>query len=376
VEFRWPFKKINQKQWLGINLSALAPSAVMFGPVGMTACINFTQEEGIDALESWLKTNAQQDMPVVLVLDTEDYELLLAEAPNVPDDELSAAIEFRIGDLLSQPVEETAIQTMRLPEDAYRGRMSMTHVVAVANEKIKHWVAWAEGLKLRVETITVPEMSLLNVLSVNAISQGIALLELGPKKGSLRLYQDGALYLTRHVAVGIEALDLQSAMAEIEPVESDEVIVAVNEQSFDELSPDELDLTEISSDELILEGINSEEDLELNTELEESTYVGFAPKSKVDEQQVQNLILDVQRSLDYYESQLGLGQITQLWLMAGDEDLADLVDAMQPLLTANIVQPNMAEKFSQDAGLLIAEECTEINCVTIALGGALAYEPS
>jgi len=342
----------------------------------MTACINFTQEEGIDALESWLKTNAQQDMPVVLVLDTEDYELLLAEAPNVPDDELSAAIEFRIGDLLSQPVEETAIQTMRLPEDAYRGRMSMTHVVAVANEKIKHWVAWAEGLKLRVETITVPEMSLLNVLSVNAISQGIALLELGPKKGSLRLYQDGALYLTRHVAVGIEALDLQSAMAEIEPVESDEVIVAVNEQSFDELSPDELDLTEISSDELILEGINSEEDLELNTELEESTYVGFAPKSKVDEQQVQNLILDVQRSLDYYESQLGLGQITQLWLMAGDEDLADLVDAMQPLLTANIVQPNMAEKFSQDAGLLIAEECTEINCVTIALGGALAYEPS
>jgi len=376
VEFRWPFKKIKQKQWLGINLSALAPSAVMFGPVGMTACINFTQEEGIDALESWLKTNAQQDMPVVLVLDTEDYELLLAEAPNVPDDELSAAIEFRIGDLLSQPVEETAIQTMRLPEDAYRGRMSMTHVVAVANEKIKHWVAWAEGLKLRVETITVPEMSLLNVLSVNAISQGIALLELGPKKGSLRLYQDGALYLTRHVAVGIEALDLQSAMAEIEPVESDEVIVAVNEQSFDELSPDELDLTEISSDELILEGINSEEDLELNTELEESTYVGFAPKSKVDEQQVQNLILDVQRSLDYYESQLGLGQITQLWLMAGDEDLADLVDAMQPLLTANIVQPNMAEKFSQDAGLLIAEECTEINCVTIALGGALAYEPS
>ncbi len=376
MEFRWPFKKIKQKQWLGINLSALAPSAVMFGPVGMTACINFTQEEGIDALESWLKTNAQQDMPVVLVLDTEDYELLLAEAPNVPDDELSAAIEFRIGDLLSQPVEETAIQTMRLPEDAYRGRMSMTHVVAVANEKIKHWVAWAVGLKLRVETITVPEMSLLNVLSVNAISQGIALLELGPKKGSLRLYQDGALYLTRHVAVGIEALDLQSAMAEIEPVESDEVIVAVNEQSFDELSPDELDLTEISSDELILEGINSEEDLELNTELEESTYVGFAPKSKVDEQQVQNLILDVQRSLDYYESQLGLGQITQLWLMAGDEDLADLVDAMQPLLTANIVQPNMAEKFSQDAGLLIAEECTEINCVTIALGGALAYEPS
>jgi MSHA biogenesis protein MshI len=376
VEFRWPFNKTKHKQWLGINLSALVPSAVMYGPEGMTACVNFSQDEGVEALESWLKANATDGMSVVLVLDSEDYELLLAEAPNVPDDELSAAIEFRIGDLLLQPVEDTAIQTMRLPEDAYRGRMSMTHVVAVANKEINRWVVWAEKLKLKIEAITVPEMSLLNVLSANAISQGIALLELGPKKGSLRLYQDGALYLTRHVAVGIEALDLQSNISEIEPAESDEVIVAVNEQSFDELQSDDLDLTEISSDELTLDGINSEEELELNAELEESTYVGFAPKSKVNEQQVQNLILDVQRSLDYYESQLGLGQITQLWLMAGDEDLADLVAAMQPLLTANIVQPNMAEKFSHIAGLFIAEECTEINCVTIALGGALAYEPS
>ena len=386
MKFRWPFKKIKQKQWLGINLSAITPSAVMYGPEGITACINFTQEEGVEALESWLKANAPHGISVVLVLGDEDYELLLAEAPNVPDDELSAAIEFRIGDLLLQPVEETAIQTMRLPEDAYRGRMSMTHVVAVANEKIANWVTWAEALKLKVEVITVPEMSLLNVLSVNSINQGIAVLELGPKKGSLRLYQDGALYLTRHVAVGIDALDLQANRPDVEPVESDDAIVAVNEQDIDELvidelATEELDLTEIdlaglNTDELAIEGLKPEEDFELSADLEESTYVGFAPKAQVNEEQVQNLILDVQRSLDYYESQLGLGQITQLWLMAGDDDLSDLVEAMQQLLSAKIEQPNMADTFKQHAGLLIAEECTGINSVTIAVGGALVYEPS
>jgi len=275
---------------------------------------------------------------------------------------------------------------MRLPEDAYRGRMSMTHVVAVANEKIANWVTWAEALKLKVEVITVPEMSLLNVLSVNSINQGIAVLELGPKKGSLRLYQDGALYLTRHVAVGIDALDLQANRPDVEPVESDDAIVAVNEQDIDELvidelATEELDLTEIdlaglNTDELAIEGLKPEEDLELSADLEESTYVGFAPKAQVNEEQVQNLILDVQRSLDYYESQLGLGQITQLWLMAGDDDLSDLVAAMQQLLSAKIEQPNMADTFKQRAGLLIAEECTAINSVTIAVGGALAYEPS
>ncbi|MEH6448579.1 MAG: hypothetical protein V7765_07905 [Oleispira sp.] len=375
MKFRWPFKQSKQKQWLGINLSALAPSAVMYGQEGISACASFSPEEGIEALESWLKKNAPHGTSAVLVLADDDYELLLAEAPNVPDEELSAAMEFRIGDLLAQPIEETAIQAMRLPDDAYRGRMSMTHVVAAANEKISRWVRWAEELQLKLETITVPEMSLLNVLSANSISQGIALLELGPKQGCIRIYQDGALYLTRQVEVGIDALDLQSAVDDIKPVESDEAIVAVNELNLDELN-DELNLDELSDDDLTSASLNAELDLELNSELVESTYVGFAAKPKVNDQQVQNLILEVQRSLDYYESQLGLGQITQLWLMAGNRDLADLVDAMQPLLMANIEQPSMADALKTNAGLAITEECSELNCVTIALGGALAYEPS
>jgi len=376
VKFRWPFKQSKQKQWLGINLSALAPSAVLYGQAGISACVSFSPEEGVEALESWLKKNAAYDTSAVLVLDGDDYELLLAEAPNVPDEELSAAIEFRIGDLLSQPVEETAIQAMRLPEDAYRGRMSMTHVVAAANGKISHWVSWAERLQLKLETITVPEMSLLNVLSANSISQGIALLELGPKQGCIRIYQDGALYLTRQVEVGLDALDLQTDADEIEPVESDEAIVAVSEQNFDELNSDELSIEILNDDDLTSASLNSELDLELDSELGESTYVGFAAKPKVNDQQVQNLILEVQRSLDYYESQLGLGQITQLWLMAGDLDLIDLVDAMQPLLMANVEQPNMAETLRKNADIAIAKECSAMNSVTIALGGALAYEPS
>lgn len=376
MEFRWPYKQSKQTQWLGINLSALAPSAVLYGEEGITACASFSQEEGLDALESWLKENVPHNLSAVLVLDTADYDLLLAEAPNVPDEELSAAIEFRIGDLLSQSVEETAIQTMRLPEDAYRGRMSMTHVVAAANERISHWVDWAKKMQLKLEAITVPEMSLLNVLSVNSINQGIAVLEFGPKQGCIRIYQDGALYLTRQVEEGIDALDLQSGADPIEPEESDEAIVAVNGQSFDELDLQELSLEETSEADLASNSPNSELELELSADLEESTYVGFSPKPKVNEQHVQSLILEVQRSLDYYESQLGLGQVTQLWLMAGDQDLTDLVDVMQPALMAHIEQPNMADILKKNAGFAIAEECHKINCVSIALGGALAYDPS
>jgi len=403
VTIRWPFKKIKHKQWVGINLSTLAPSAVIYSPQGIVACESFDQEQGIEALAGWLKVNVPHGMPAILVLDDDDYELLLAEAPNVPDEELSAAIGFRIGDLLAQSVEETAIQAVRLPADAYRGRMSMAHVITSANEKIQHWVEWAEKLHLDIQMITVPELSLLNVLAASSVTQGIALLELGPKQGCIRLYQDGALYLTRQVEVGIDALDLQSEIAEeiedkivdkivdkIEEgkaleaqVEENDPIVAVNEINFDDMLKDdcsELEISELNivDEEMVNEEITGEEiDLQLDDavgNIEEPTYVGFAPKAKVNEQQVQSLILEVQRSLDYYESQLGMGQITQLWLMAGDLDLSDVIDVMQPVLTASIEQPNIAEKLQQNTGIEIAAGCSDMNCKTLALGGALAYE--
>ncbi len=388
MTIRWPFKKIKHKQWVGINLSTRVPSAVIYSQQGIVACESFDQEQGMEALTGWLKANVTHGMPAILVLDDDDYELLLAEAPNVPDEELSAAIEFRIGDLLAQAVEDTAIQAVRLPADAYRGRMSMAHVITSANEKIQHWVEWAEKLHLDIQMITVPELSLLNVLAANSVSQGIALLELGPKQGCIRIYQDGALYLTRQVEVGIDALDLQSEIVEevIEEkpleaqVEESDTIVAVNEINLDDMKDEDITELEISELSIVNEEIEGEDlDLQLNDEakdIEEPAYVGFAPKAKVNEQQVESLVLEVQRSLDYYESQLGMGQITQLWLMAGDLDLSDVIDVMQPVLTASIEQPNIAEKLQQNTGIEVAAGCSDMNCMTLALGGALAYELS
>ncbi len=376
MNFRWPFSNLKHKQWVGINVSSLTPSAVIYSGEGIVDAIAYDQEQGIDALASWLKQHVKHGMPAVLVLDDDDYELLLVEAPNVPDEELSAAIEFRIGDLLAQPVEETAIQAMRLPDDAYRGRMSMAHVIASPNEKIKARVKWAEELNLSVEIITVPELSLLNVLAASSIEQGIALLELGPSHGCIRLYQDGALYLTRQVEMGIDALDIQI----------DEVMPEENEvDSIEEVARNEINLEEMVLEDKSIESLSLEDEVDLSElqleddedelVVDEQAYVSFAPKTKVNEQQVEKLVLEVQRSLDYYESQLGMGQITQLWLMGGSVNLMHLVDAMQPVLTANVEQPDIADKLQQK-GVKIADSVSDINKSVTALGGALAYVAS
>ena len=378
MKFRWPFNNIKTKHWVGINLSALAPSAVIYSDEGVVDAVAYDQEQGIEALASWIKKHVSHEMPAVLVLDDDDYELLLAEAPDVPDEELTAAIEFRIGDLLAQPITDTAIQAIRLPKDAYRGRMSMAHVIASKNESISARVQWAKDLHLSVEMITVPEMSLLNVLAASSVGQGIALLKLGPKHGTIRLYQSGALYLTRTIEVGIEALDIQH----IEEAPEKTVNTGLNEHS-DDVKHNEINLEEmivedemnsdfILTDDVEISELQLEEGAEQDLVINEQEYVGFAPKAKVNEQQVQSLVLEVQRSLDYYESQLGMGQITQLWLMSGNIDLTHLVDAMQPALTANVEQPNILEKLKH-ADINIADSIEEMNSTVTALGGALAY---
>ena len=352
MKFRWPFSKIKHKQWIGINVSALTPSAVIYSNEGVVDAITYDKEQGIEALALWLKKHVSHGMPAVLILDDDDYELLLVEAPNVPDEELSAAIEFRIGDLLGQPVEDTAIQAIRLPSDAYRGRMSMAHVIASPNATIK----------------------------ASSVEQGIALLELGPNHGCIRLYQDGALYLTRQVEMGIDALDIQHDENVTAEADSEEVTSATDDVNAEDINAEELILEDgieeisIINDEVDLSELELElETVEENLGFDQEAYVGFSPKSKVNEQQVQNLVLEVQRSLDYYESQLGMGQITQLWLMGGNVDLTYLVDAMQPALTAHIEQPDIADKLQQQAGIKISDNVTDMNQSVTALGGALAY---
>lgn len=364
MKIRWPFKKLSYPNWLGVNLSELNPSAVVYSTGKIIAAKSFSQEEGVEALGEWLKQHNTASLPTVLVLGDNDYELLLTEAPDVPDEELNAAMEFRISDLLSQPIEETAIQTIRLPEDAYRGRMSMAHVIAAKNETIEGWVKWAEDLKLSISVITVPELCLLNLLGLFKIEQGIGLLELRPKQGSLRLYQAGALYLTRNVEVGIDALELNS---HIEDEGQPAPEVSIEELEVDDASEIDLEANADSNEELELS-----ESLAGELDLAASAYVRFAAKEKVNGQQLENLVLEVQRSLDYYESQLGMGQITRLWIMSEGVDLTDLVEAVGTRLTAAVEQPNISEML-KEVNFYIKSEHENLNEVSIAIGGALAY---
>jgi len=146
--------------------------------------------------------------------------------------------------------------------------------------------------------------------------------------------------------------------SEIDPIAEEELVLELSDVVDIGLDID-------SEDADIGEGVDIDE---INVD----EYVSFAAKEKVNEQQLQNLILDVQRSLDYYESQLGMGQITRLWLMSGDEDLTDLVEIIKPRLSARIEQPNIG-RMLKEMSFQLGSDSERLNSSAIAIGGAAAH---
>ena len=307
----WPYKKITQPYWLGLHLSGQFMNIAVCCSGTLKRCASIDVGKGTEALACWLNDQALKGAAVILTLSEDDYELLLVEAPEVEDDELSSAIAFRVHDLLPQPLEETAVQAFRLPADAYRGRMSMAYVVAAKNARIEYWRDWLNSLGLELRGITVPEISWLNVLAAHNLEYSVALLELTESKSFIRLYKAGAMYLSRQIDMGIDYISALSL-------------------------EDESDLV-------------------------------------IDHDHVERLVLEIQRSLDYFESQLGLGHVSHVWLMGGGRDLSSLVDAMQGLISINIEQPNLNKSVALEAGLKMQESCGDVNKSALALGGVLTH---
>lgn len=298
-----PWLKKTSDSYVGVSLCKTHPSIVEFHAGKITNNVDFSGAEAMADLSTWITEQAKNNSQCCLVLQASDYELLLVESVDVPDDELADALSFKVKDLLPWPLEETSLQAFRLPTDAYRGRMTMAYVVAVKKTLLYEQLEWARGLNLDVIAITVPEMSLLNVFARCEKEGSIAVLSLGMEKGEIHLYKEGALYLTRSIEMGLHKLQELSSAAE---------------------------------GELTATQGNPIEDLEL----------------------------EIQRSLDYYESQLGMGAVSQVYLLTHQPLEQSLLETLQQKLPYNIEQPELNEWFD-------SQEMTMQSAM--ALGGALRY---
>lgn len=142
------------------------------------------------------------------VLENSEYQMVVVEAPNVPAEELKAAVRWRVKDTLNYHVDDAMIDVLQIPS-AKQGaeHVKSLYVVAAPNEVIKKRISLFEGAKLDLNIIDIPEMAQRNIAALyEDEGRGLALLTFDETGGILTFTCGGELYLARRIEISIGQL--------------------------------------------------------------------------------------------------------------------------------------------------------------------------
>ena len=218
-----------------------------------------------DLLKQFIQQNKLENYPIVTTLLTADSNLVMLEKPEVTDDELRQAVRWRIKDSVSFDINNAVIDVFEIPGQKERGRTPLVYVTAAEKDFLKQRIQILEAQNLEIENIDIAELVLRNIAALlPEDQQGVALLKLDATKGLMTLTQDSSLYLARNIDVGYSSLST-------------------------------------TTNSILGEMPNEEGGLALED--------GMSPDQQ---RSLDDIVLEVQRSLDYYESHFAKHAINSL----------------------------------------------------------------
>ncbi len=134
------------------------------------------------------------------VLSSADYQLVMVEAPEVPAEELRAAVRWKLRDIVNFPVSEAVIDVFEIPETARYVEARMVFAVAARAEAVSNIVELVKPRARGFDVIDIPELCLRNLSALlPQDARGVALLALGEGFAQLVITCQGVLYLARRI---------------------------------------------------------------------------------------------------------------------------------------------------------------------------------
>lgn len=210
----------------------------------------------------WVKQTAGKKLNILLAHN--QYQLLLSDVPDVAEDEINDAIELKAADLLSFDIDDAALDVIQLPQEAYRGRMRMAFIVAMQKSLLSGWLSELIQLGVKVDLIDVEVTQLrnLSLFHQNYNASGIFYLQ---NTGSrLVLNFNKEMVLSRAFDIGLSSLIAETT------VQDGDLELTVTEDTQSEI-------------------------------------------------QIESLVLEIRRSFDYYEAQLGLGNVAEIQFLCDEQ---------------------------------------------------------
>lgn len=229
------------------------------------------------------------------------YELLLVDAPNVESSELKQAVRWRIKDQLPYHIDDAVIDVFEIPGQQST-RAKLMYVVASQKQDLEQQSSLFKQIGMTIECIDIYELAQRNIAAILPEDKdGLVTLKLNEEDGLLTITRNGTLYLTRKIDIGYERL-MQILMPDLE----DEI----------ELSLDEVDGLEETS-----------ENDAMHVSENESMLLGEQSRVIIDE-----VILEIQRSLDYYVSHFNQRAVNKIVLAPLVKEVPGMVNYISEML--------------------------------------------
>lgn len=153
------------------------------------------------ALEKICREIGFLDQPLIVVLPLVDYQILLVDAPVVPEDELKTAIRWKIKDALNFHVDDATVDVLKIPKYGVERTQSL-YAIAANNQTIKQRIELFERAKQTLKVIDVHETAQRNVACLFEKDElAVALLAIDEQGGLLTFTAGGELYLSRRIEI-------------------------------------------------------------------------------------------------------------------------------------------------------------------------------
>jgi MSHA biogenesis protein MshI len=152
------------------------------------------------AIAAWLLAERRNPGAVGSILQADDYQLAMVEAPDVLPVELKAAVRWRLKDVVDFPLDDAVVDVFSIPDQARRSGSKMLYAVVAKRAPIEAHVALLRPNCRRFDVIDIPELALRNLAaSLPQAADGLVFLWLKQRSALLLVVKGRKLYLTRFV---------------------------------------------------------------------------------------------------------------------------------------------------------------------------------
>jgi len=163
--------------------------------------------EGDTDLAAVAKGHGLDKQPCTTVLAIGDYQLLMVDAPEVPAEELRAAIRWRIQDMIDFHVDDAVLDVFDVDIESSNFTKKQMCVVVARTETVKQYIGRLEQADVNLDIIDIPELAIRNIAArLPEDANGLVTLYFEAEHCLITLTHESRLYLTRTLDIGYRQL--------------------------------------------------------------------------------------------------------------------------------------------------------------------------